>query len=283
MNVLMITGDRNMLQEGTPAHERFLLQKSQVERLEVVYWGKGSLVAPFKAPGQFDVVTVQDPFWRGLVGWLVARRAKASFNVQVHTDLKAQGFVKRLLASFVLRQADSVRVVTEKIQNYVEMLGVKTRVSVLPVFVGTDTFSQVFKREHAGKNILWIGRFEEEKDPLFAIQILKTVLQKVPEATLIMLGSGSFNQKLSDAGANLPVMLPGWQNPHDFLGTADVVLSTSKHESYGVSIVEALAAGVPVVAPDIGVAAEAGAIVVPREKLAEEIIRVLRTGAEAVL
>lgn len=67
--------------------------------------------------------------------------------------------------------------------------------------------------------------------------------------------------------------------PAVFLETADVVLCTSLYESWGASIVEALAAGVPVVAPDVGVAKEAGATVVPRAQLAEAVVRVLEEGS----
>ena len=44
-----------------------------------------------------------------------------------------------------------------------------------------------------------------------------------------------------------------------------------------------LARGVTVVAPDVGVAKEAGAIVVPRSELAEATIRVLQTGERGML
>jgi glycosyltransferase involved in cell wall biosynthesis len=62
-----------------------------------------------------------------------------------------------------------------------------------------------------------------------------------------------------------------------------VVLSTSQFEGYGAGIVEALAAGVPVVAPDVGIAREAGAIVVPREELAGAVMKVLEHGMKGEL
>ena len=64
---------------------------------------------------------------------------------------------------------------------------------------------------------------------------------------------------------------------------ADVVVSTSKHESYGASILEALAVGVPVVAPDIGIAKEAGATVVARANLATAVSDVLTSGKRGEL
>ncbi len=282
MKVLVVTGDKNF----RPGHPRHDLQASVVEKLSVVYWGRGSFWPPLPE-GQYDVVTAQDPFWRGLFTWVAARRLSARLNVQVHADLDGQSLVKRLIAKAVLRRAHSVRTVSEKIKLQVERLGVRVPITVLPVFVDLEQYTSVVCKPHAGKNILWLGRFEEEKNPLAAIEILKEVLQKVPEARLTMLGAGSLGQEVSQSAANLPIQaieVLRWQpNPAVFLETADVVLCTSLYESWGASIVEALAAGVPVVAPDVGVAGEAGAIVVPRAQLAETVARVLEGGGVGVL
>jgi glycosyltransferase involved in cell wall biosynthesis len=198
-------------------------------------------------------------------------------------DLEELSWWKYILAKIVLRRADSVRVVSQKIKEQVEHIGVKAKISVLPVYVDISKFSGVVRRAHAGKNILWIGRFEEEKNPKLAIKVLKEVLQVEPTARLIMLGHGSEGKEIAKLAAGLPVELPGWQDPITFLEAADVVLCTSLHESWGASIVEALAAGVPVVAPDVGVAKEAGALVVPRDQLASAVVAVLREGTQGDL
>lgn len=274
MNVLIITGDTKF----GPGHERYELQRSVVESLAVVYWGRGSLWPTIPA-GHFDVVTVQDPFWRGLFGWWVAKHKGARFNVQVHTDLSVYTGLHNVLAQIMLRHADSIRVVSEKIRQQVLKVAPQAKVTVLPVFVDIRRFRVVTPELHGKKTVLWIGRFEEEKDPLLAIEIVS----RIPDTKLIMLGKGSLEHKLRDKAAGLPVEFPGWVDPVRYLPTADVVLCTSKHESYGASIVESLAAGVPVVAPDVGVASEAGAIVVPREQLADAVVRVLREGPKGEL
>ncbi len=280
MKVLMMTGDKRF----GPGHPRYELQKSAVEELALVYWGRGSVVPRIPA-GHFDVVTVQDPFFRGLYAWRIARRIGAKFNVQVHADLDGQSFIKRLLARFLLSRADSIRVVSDRIVRYLKTKNykLKTEPFVLPVFVDISKFRGIVRREHAGKNILWVGRFEEEKNPLQAITILKEVLKHEPAARLIMLGQGSLQGAIAERADGLPVELPGWQSLLQYLDTADVVLSTSRHESWGASLIEALAAGVPVVAPDVGVAREAGATVVSREKLAKAVVEVLTTGAKGEL
>jgi glycosyltransferase involved in cell wall biosynthesis len=67
-----------------------------------------------------------------------------------------------------------------------------------------------------------------------------------------------------------------WQHEmRPYLESADVVLSTSPAESFGASIIEALAAGVPVVSYDVGVAREAGAIIAEKNTIVQKVIEVL--------
>ncbi|OGC88704.1 hypothetical protein A3D70_02455 [Candidatus Adlerbacteria bacterium RIFCSPHIGHO2_02_FULL_54_18] len=277
MKVLMITGDKNF-----SASPRFALQAAQVERLGVVYIGWGSLWPKVPA-GQFDVVTAQDPLLRGAFARRAAKKIGARFNVQVHMDLQVLPWWKHILARIILRHADSIRVVSEKIKKQVQNMGVTAPISVLPVYIDISKFRNIIhqpsKSDLLGGNILWLGRFEDEKDPLCAIEVLK----KVPNARLVMLGSGSLEKKLKKSAAGLEIEFPGWQDPAAYLAEADVVLSTSKHESYGASIIEALAAGVPVVSPDIGVAREAGAAVAARPDLAHAVAEVLRSGGKGDL
>jgi glycosyltransferase involved in cell wall biosynthesis len=277
MNVLVITGDKTF----EPGHERYELQHAAVDRLEVVYWGRGSLW-PQVPEGKFDVVTVQDPFVRGLFAWRVARRLRARFNVQVHADLGGQAWWKRLIARVVVKKADSIRVVSQKVKTQVERMGGRNS-TVLPVYVDVPRFRAVVRRPHEGKNILWVGRFEDEKDPLLALRVLKEVLETMPDTRLIMLGAGSMKEELESAAHGLPVRFPGWQDAAEYLADADVVLSTSRAESFGASIVEALAVGVPVVALDVGVAKEAGAIVVPHSELAHAVVQILKNPPQAKL
>ncbi|MCW9054541.1 MAG: glycosyltransferase [Candidatus Pacebacteria bacterium] len=282
--VLMITADGNLGVPGTEANQRLLLQEKYAD-ITPVFWGRGALILPFRVGGAFDVVSVQDPFWRGLVGLLLARRKQARLNVQVHTDLEAQGPLRHSLARFVLRHADSVRVVSEKLREQAEEMGVTAPISVLPIYIDIERFCSIERAPRGGehKTILWVGRFEEEKDPLRAIDVLNEVREGGVDAKLVMLGTGSLENELKKRAEELPVTFAGWQDPAPFYASADVLLNTSRYEGYGVAMVEALAAGVPVIAPDVGIAREAGAIVVDRDKLAEAITNTLRSGTRGEL
>jgi glycosyltransferase involved in cell wall biosynthesis len=251
-----------------------------------MYWGRSS-IWPQAPKGHFDVVTVQDPFWRGLFAWRLSRNIKANFNVQVHTDLVAQSFIRHVLAQIVLRHADSIRVVSEKIREQVKVFGVRVPVHIVPIYVDIAPFEGLvhIPHPHFKKTILWFGRFEYEKDPLYALEILKQVRAEGVDAGLIMLGSGALEKELQTAALQLAswVEVVPWQDPKPYLQMADVVVCTSKHESWGASIVEALAAGVPVVAPNVGIAKEAGAVIADRAQLAEKVTEVLQEGLHGEL
>lgn len=280
----MISGDAAILVPGEGANERFMLQASKVEALiPLVVRTPGSALRALFWRGAADVVTVQDPFWRGLIGLFVARRLHAKLNVQLHADLAAQSFIKRALAHFVLHRANSVRVVSERLKQQVEAMRVQAPVRTLSIFVDPEPYRALSPQPHEGKNILWVGRFEPEKDPLYALEVLQGVRAAGIDARLVMLGKGSLWQELNDKARGLPVEFPGRQDPKKYLPTADLLLNTSPAESWGAAMVEALAAGVPVVAPDVGVAREAGAIVAARSELAKAAAEALHSGVRGNL
>lgn len=276
----MISGDKNLLADGTPAHERLSLMRAEVEELSVFVWPQVHSLRDIMQAARktrYDVVTAQDPFWRGFVAYHAARRSGARLNLQLHTEFDAQSLWKRIWGGFNLRRADSVRVVSEKIKDSLARLNLRAVIHILPIFVDVAPFKNLPRTKHPrfGKVILWIGRFEDEKDPLRAITALSEIRRERSDAGLVMLGAGSLEKSLRTRararGLEHWVEFPGWQPPAAYLSQADVVLSTSRYEGYGASIIEALAAGVPVVAPDVGIAKEAGAIVVERAKLADAV------------
>ncbi len=276
-----------MLEPGSDAAKRLALQKSVVDQLDVFVWpAVHSALGVLRAARGCDVVTTQDPFWRGLLGLVAARASGARLNVQVHADLDGQPFWRAWLAQFVLKQADRVRVVSQRVGR--ALPPTKAKVSVLPIYIDLAPFNNIVRHPHPqfAKTLLWIGRFEAEKDPLQALVILEGVRRAGIDAGLVMLGDGSLGEALRTQAKqmSLPVQFPGWQNPIEFLSVADVVLSTSKYESYGASVVESLAAGVPVVSFDVGVARDAGAqIVEDAESMTQAVVQILTSPMSGVL
>ncbi len=299
MKVLMITGDKRMLEPGTEAHERYLLQKGQVDELRVFVWGPRNVLSAFgiltaALSKDYDVVSTQDALWRGLLGLVVARLAGSTLQVQVHGDLMAVGPVGHMLMQIVLWHADVVRVVSARIKAQVEEVGTRATVHILPVYIDADTIRRApaadIKKEFPqfGKTVLFVGRLETEKNCADAIRVFADVVREFPGAGLIIAGDGSKRASLETLVGNFGlgghVIFAGYRtDTYSLYKAVDCMLVTSLYESWGAAMVEALEAGCPVVAPDVGAALEAGATVVKREALGDAVINVLRSGARGRL
>lgn len=325
MRVLVLSTDWNVFNEESAVARRFRMQASTVDRLDVfVPHGPSQIVqlagnATMRGfgPGRLrgathmlfsarnirrpDVVSTQDPFLIGLLGWIIARTRGSQLHVQVHTDLFHPHFknrslgnrLKALLARFILRRADGVRVVSERIKQSLEHLNLRAQVNVLPVYIDEKAVldaKPLDKRDRFPqfqKIVLVVSRLETEKNVSLALSTFKKMYEEESGLGLVIVGSGSLRQKLEDEAEALGikdrVAFEGAQNPFSYYKIADLLLVTSHFEGYGMVIVEALIAGCPVVSLDVGIAGEAGAIVASQEELAKSALFVLRKGARAQL
>ena len=116
-----------------------------------------------------------------------------------------------------------------------------------------------FKRCEKKHELLWLARFEEAKRPLDAIEIFRRVLERIPDAKLVMVGGlGSlYGRQISkmvaaDPKLSASVKLPGFSaNVWAWYSRASVFLSTSSLEGFPLTFMEAGAAGVPIVGYDL--------------------------------
>jgi glycosyltransferase involved in cell wall biosynthesis len=89
----------------------------------------------------------------------------------------------------------------------------------------------------------------------------------------VIVGDGSEKNKLK---LDDNVVLDGWQNKetiYSYYKTADMLLVTSDYEGYGLTIIEALAAGLPVLSTDVGIAREAGVEVTNCNNIGNDIVK----------
>ena len=100
--------------------------------------------------------------------------------------------------------------------------------------------------------ILVSSRIEREKRPLDAVRAFSLVAPVFPDAHLVFIGQGSLEAEARTAAcqAGLPdrVHFPGFQtNVSDWLAAAKVWLLPTEGEGFSVAMLEAMAAGCPVV------------------------------------
>jgi len=257
---------------------------------------------------KIDLIFTQDPFETGLAGWIVSKIKKVPLQIQVHTDFLSSFFeqesffnkIRVILANFLIPRAHSLRVVSERIKksiitNYKLPI---TKIFVLPIFVDLKKIQDMpvntdlrKKYPQFGFIILMASRFSKEKNIYLAIDAIKEVNKKYPKASLIIVGNGPEEDKLRSQVMSHKlqdnIKFESWtDNIISYYKTADLFLLTSNYEGYGMSVIEAMAAGCPVVMTDVGCAGEVvkdrhNGIVIPvgdKEKLIDSIIKLIEDG-----
>ncbi len=221
----------------------------------------------FSLRGPYDVVTSQDPFFLGLLGALAALWHRAPLNLQVHTDAtngafifsSARHFFSYAIMCVLVRFARTVRVVLKRTGDAIS--GITTaRVTVLPIAADLSAFKTPHSRpsEFGDHPVLVAAsRLTGEKRVHLAVEALRIV----PNAHLYILGDGPLLGVLHKACVNAGVQnrvhfFGHVLNPAPYFQHADCFVHTSLYEGYGMVLVEALAAGTPVVTTSVGIAPE---------------------------
>ncbi len=240
-----------------------------------------SIIKTHKFEKTKDVVTVQDPFETGLVGLKLKRNFNLPLHVQIHTDFlnpyfkthSLSNWVRVMMAQRVISKADGTRVVSERIRFSLERSNLTQKpIMVLPVFVDIAKFEGAAGSHTSGSNlkekypqfnfiILMASRLTTEKNIPLAFGVMQKLVEKYPRAGLVVVGEGPLKKYLLNLTKKLNihknVVFENWQNDlTNYYRTANIFLSTSQYEGYGLSMVEATASHCLVVATDAGVAPE---------------------------
>lgn len=108
------------------------------------------------------------------------------------------------------------------------------------------------KSTKKGNIILYVGRFDAQKDPLTLVLAFSQVCHRYPDWTLVMVGDGSLRGSIEstvrDNNLQNRVFLVGYQrNVCRYYSMARLLVIPSKYESLGLVVIEAMRHGVPVI------------------------------------
>jgi len=160
-------------------------------------------------------------------------------------------------------QFDAVYALEPKMAQHLSGLGVAD-VDVLPLGTDIDTFhpskrDPAWRTEHgAGKSdpiLVYAGRIDKEKQADIVVEAFLKLPQDM-KASLVMLGDGRLKHELIEQTKGRAVFFPGFVSDRAELGkilaSSDIYVSAMAFETFGISIIEAQAAGLPVVGVNAG-------------------------------
>ena len=224
-----------------------------------------------------DIIHVHHPFWLGSLGLLFSWRLKVPVVYTYHTRLEhyahfvpLPGMLFRNLISHYLikrfsNRCHGVIVPTYSAEEYLRVLGVKTNTLVQPTGIDVAQFREVDEERIAalqtafrlaGKTVLIsVSRISKEKNIGFMLGALAVLRQwGVDDFHLLLVGDGPGSTRTQARIEELDlaghVTLVGAVPPQEialYYHLGDVFVFASKSETQGMVILEAMAAGLPVV------------------------------------
>ncbi|MDK8463411.1 glycosyltransferase [Marinobacter sp. SS13-12] len=226
-----------------------------------------------------DIIHLHHPIWLGgSLGLFIARRLKVPAVYTYHTRLEHYAhFVplpgnlfRNLISHELIRhfanKCDGVIVPTYSTEEYLRMIGVKSPVFVQPTGIEYQRFQEVDDEDvRKLRDSLGIGdetvfisvsRLSNEKNIDFMINAIDELRRRSDRPfRFLMIGEGHQHQRLQqridELGLQKHFTLVGSIPPDDmatWYHLGDAFLFASKSETQGMVILEAMAAGLPVVA-----------------------------------
>jgi len=226
-------------------------------------WDTGPIVRHLRVVRKLRPDIFHANLWttvRGQYGVIAALLARGVRTVVVEqaplpTDSPLQRFLKRLTSR---RVSAHVAVGEHSARAVEEAVGLPSG-SVRTIYNGVpDVPVDPLPRRAHGPVIGAVGRLSQEKGYDLAIR----ALPNLPGSTLVLVGDGSERERLVALSAELGVSdrvdLVGWSDePRRYLPGFDAFVLPSRQEGFPLAVVEAMLAGVPVVAADVGSVSEA--------------------------
>ena len=287
-------------------------------RFEVLSYGQGMLYNIRKNPMRSLLII---PFLVAQGAWLL--RLKRGIDIVSAHWLIPQGFIARLFrvpavislhgsdvnlrlgiagrygVRLILRKARAVtansRATLERIGS--ESPGIPRR--VIPMGIDIGTFKRVGgeKRDVSDHTkVLTVGRMIPWKGQRYLIEAIMLLKRKMPHVSLSVVGDGpdrAFLEKLAETlgvadsisflGARPAAEIPRILWDHDIFVLSSIVLASGETEGLGTVLLEAMAAGLPVVGtnvggiPDIIIDGKNGLLVPERspEAIADAVLRLV--------
>ena len=184
----------------------------------------------------------------------------------ISSEKRAKQFA-RMYSKFSVRGAEELIVPTEKVAELMRRYKVKPDINVIPTgidltkFQDWDSEQQKLKLKTSlgvpkdNKVVLYLGRVSEEKNIEEVMDYLDDYMDDYSDVTFLVVGDGPHKNNLEKKAKSLKhkkqMIFAGakpWDEINHYYQLGDVFVSASTSETQGLTYIEALASGVPVLA-----------------------------------
>lgn len=228
---------------------------------------------------QLDIIHTQTEFSLGMLGKLISTTRGIPLVHTYHTMY--EDYVHYIGGGHIITQdmarefsrmfcnaSVSVIAPTRKTEQLLTTYGVTKPISIIPTGINTAKFrkenfdpAEILEIRHSlgleadTPIILSLGRIAKEKSIDVLIRALPKLLEKVPNAKMVIVGEGNETENLKAYAASLGVgehtlFIGGrpWTEIGKYYQLGNVFCSASVSETQGLTFAEAMAGGIPVVA-----------------------------------
>lgn len=226
-----------------------------------------------------DLIHVHHPFWLGSVGLWLGKRLKRPVVYTYHTRLEMYAhyvplpgaLFRNVISHAIVRRfcnrCDGVIVPTYAIEEYLRLIGVKTRICVQPSGVDFDRFHKphqltatILSARHQldpeRLTLITVSRLGKEKNIKFLIDAIASLDKDTRrQVQLLIAGEGDdrafLENRITELSLEDTIHLIGAVSPEEmpaYYQMSDLFVFASKSETQGMVILEAMSAGLPAVA-----------------------------------
>ncbi|MCL5783097.1 MAG: glycosyltransferase [Candidatus Thermoplasmatota archaeon] len=212
----------------------------------------------------FDIIHIHDPFM-GSIGFRLSKALDIPAVATFHTDfIQMKESVNMPFRNtlfnltwkynlYLYRRCDAVLAPSIKTRDYLRSNGVENA-EELPLFVDTDRFNALDKLQN-GFTVQFLGRITRDKG-VFRVLDVAHYLREDSGIKFVISGTGpeeiNLRKEIISRGLEKSVSLTGYVDEPmkiDLLSSAKLFIYPSNTDTFGISVLEALASGVPAIVP----------------------------------
>ena len=213
--------------------------------------------------GPYDLIHAYQASQAAGGGWLLKwayPRIPFLVTVQEGKILTSQSMLTRFFRYFIFKKADHATVISNYLAKYVASQNKNLPVTIIPNGVDLNKFpDSSFQFPVKDKTVITVSRLVEKNGVKDLIEAIAVVAKKIPDVRLMVIGDGDLKTDLIKRSESL-----GMENNVSFLGEIDnnllphylakamVFVRPSLSEGLGISFLEAMAAGVPIIGTPVG-------------------------------